>query len=105
MFKPVNVKRTQINENRFNKNRINRFIIDEESNDQPKADVIGNQKFLYIKVNKGTMKVIKTAMQRDLAKVGNAKFFDPINDAEEIAEIKETAEAVRIAYDIISEGA
>ena len=105
MFKPVNVKRTQAFENRTKKNRINRFIIDEETNDQPAPDVVGNQKFLYLKVNKGTMKVIKTAMQIQLDKVSNPALYDPIRDAEDIAEVKEAAEEVRRAYDIISEGA
>jgi len=105
MFKPLNVKRKQGFEGRANKRAKNQFIIDEETNEQPKADRVGNQKFLYIKTNKNTMKVIKTAMQIQLDKVSNPALFDPVRDAEDIAAVKEAAEEIRIVYDIISEGA
>lgn len=106
MFKAVNVKRFHRRQGRNNQSKKEkRFMIDEETTDQPNYEIEDGNKVVYVKINKRFCKVIKTAMQVQEARTSDPNFFNQETEQDEIKLILKVAEDVRQVYDIVSEGA
>ena len=102
MFKAVFTRLIQLGQ-RFNRRQVR--VIDLESNENIEPVIIGGKRHIFLIADKATMKIIKTAIQVQVARTTDVKYFDPVTDKEEIDLINSTAENLRQIYDSVSKDA